>query len=68
MKNKEILRARKFTQIYLLFGFLSEDLTLTQKPSICSVKLNYENKNEPDSLGIYFLIIMFANFVQDLLI
>ena len=64
MKNKEILWASKFTQIYLLFGFLSEDLTLTQKP----VKLNYENKNEPDSLGIYSLIIMFACFVQNLLI
>ena len=49
------------------FRIPSEDLTLTQKPSICSVKLNYENKNEPESLGIYFLIIMFANFVQDLL-
>ena len=48
--------------------FSSEDLTLTQKPSICSVKLNFENKNEPDSLGIYFIIIMFAIFVQDLLI
>ena len=65
MKNKEVLWARKFTQIYLLFGFLSEDLTtLTQKP----VKLNYENKNEPDSLGIYSLIIMFACFEQNLLI
>ena len=56
MKTKEILCAKKFTQIYLLFRFLSEDLTLTQKPSICFV--NYENKNEPNSLDIYFLIIM----------
>ena len=42
----------------------SEDLTLRQKPSVCSVKLNYENKIEPDSLGIYFLITMFENFVK----
>ena len=29
IRNKSIPCARKFPQIYLLFGFLSEDLTLT---------------------------------------
>ena len=66
IRNKAILCARKFPQIYLLFGFLSEDLTLTF-PSICSLKLNYENKIEPNSLGIYFFIIMFTNFGQNML-
>jgi len=66
IRNKAILCARKFPQIYLFFGFLSEDLTLTF-PSICSLKLNYENKIEPNSLGIYFFIIMFANFGQNML-
>ena len=72
MKNKEILYAKKFNQIiFTCFpdSFRnSEDLPLTQKPSVCSVKLNHENKIEPDSLGIYFLITMFENFVQNLLI
>ena len=68
MINKAIFCARKFTQIYLLFGFLLKTYHAHTKPSVCLVKLNYENKNEPDSLGIYFLIVMFVNFVQDLLI
>lgn len=53
--------ARKFSQIYLLFGFISEDLTLT----FPLLKLNYENKIEGNSLGIYFFIIVFTNFGQN---
>jgi len=48
IRNKAILCARKFSPIYLLFGFLSEDLGLTF-PSISSLNLNYENKIEPNS-------------------
>ena len=66
IRNKAILCARKFPQIYLFFGFLSEDLTLTF-PSISSLKLNYKNTIWPNSSGISFSIIMFTNFGQNML-